>query len=158
MCCVGVKDTLLQHPSGAVKAQKIFTASHTLNGPALLVLLQPDSKTVLMWEDERVSVFWHISCLLFFSICYCKESGIRAQPVITLVSDWPFARLNFNSCSASWKSPTPEVDPGDVKLYGCHNPLDRGKSTDMSKTNLLHKQEVSERWWEKVVGRPPTGL
>lgn len=36
--CVGAKDSST-HPSGAVKAQKIFTASLTLNCPASVVLL-----------------------------------------------------------------------------------------------------------------------
>lgn len=40
----------------------------------------------------------------------------------------------------------PEVDPGDVKLCGCHTPLDRSERTDMLKTtNLLHKQEALKR-------------
>lgn len=52
-----------------------------------------------------------------------------------------------------------EFDNGDVKLHGCHTPLDQSKRTDLSKTtNLLRKQEVSKRLWEKVVGRAVLGL
>lgn len=147
---------LQHHPSGAVKAQKIFTAALTLNGLGLLALLCH----VIVWLKKKKVFVWgnegnmeNRKCVLSRSClsCYCKRvSNITCTHAgFGLI----FAPSSFSSCSASRKSLTQDADLGDVKLCGRHTPLDRSKRTDMSKTtNLLHKQETTKRlgrkWWE----------
>lgn len=78
-------------------------------------------------DKELQKVFGHVSHVVYS--CYCKESGIQTcwHTGFRLTFDPEFQfLLNVTEIA------DPDVDCADVKLYGCHTPLDYSKRTDLS--------------------------